>query len=122
MAYFTDYLQALKHPFTKLARIRFLQPDGSVAFALDNNPQNKRSGAFIQEGNLTCNLQNGQRRKADITLSNLDGQFNYNFNKVWFGQQVALDEGLVLPDGTEYYIQQGVFYIDTPTENIFPGQ
>ena len=31
------YLQAVKGQFVKLAKLEFLQPDGSVAFALDNN-------------------------------------------------------------------------------------
>jgi hypothetical protein len=42
-----SYLEALKHPFVKLARLEFLNPDGSVSFAIDNNPMNRRSGAFI---------------------------------------------------------------------------
>ena len=28
-----SYLEALKHPFVKLARLEFLNPDGSVSFA-----------------------------------------------------------------------------------------
>lgn len=115
------YLQALKTSFTKLARLEFLQPDGSVAFALDNNPQNRRSGAFIQSGQLTVNLQNGQRRTATVTLANLDSEFDYNVNKVWFGQQILLSEGLLLPNGQEFYLPQGVFYIRDPEEKLLPG-
>lgn len=116
------YLTALKYPFMKRCRLRFLQPDGTTAFALDNNPANKRSGAFIQEGELSCNLQNGQRRTASVTLSNLDRAYDFNINKVWFGQQIALDEGLVLPDGSDFYIQQGVFYVQDPQETLEPNQ
>lgn len=115
-----DYFNQLRKPFVKLCRLRFLQPDGSTAFALDNNPLNRRSGAFLAEGNLTVNLQNGARRQASVTLGNLDGAYDYNVNKVWFGQQVALDEGLILSDRTDYYIQQGVFYIKDPVESITP--
>lgn len=115
-----DYLQQLRTPYTKLCRLRFLQPDGSTAFALDNNPLGLRNRAFIQEGNITCNLQNGQRRTASVTLSNIDAEYDYNVNNIWFGQQIALDEGLVLPDGSEYYIQQGVFYIAEPQETLSP--
>ena len=104
-----DYFSQLRTPFTKLCRLRFLQPDGSTAFALDNNPLGFRNGTFIQEGNITCNLQNGQRRTASVTLSNIDAEYDYNVNNIWFGQQIALDEGLVLSDGSEYYIQQGIF-------------
>lgn len=108
--------------YVKLSRLDFLQPDGSVAFMLDNNALNKRAGAFIQEGTLSVNLQNGQRRKADVTLSNLDGAYDYQINKVWFGQQVRLMMGVLLPDGRPYYIPQGVFYIQDPEEVLKPGQ
>lgn len=56
-----------------------------------------------------------------MTLSNVDGAFDYDINHLWFGQEIALDEGLVLPDGSEFYIQQGVFVIGTPTEQFFPA-
>lgn len=117
-----EYLKTLKTSFVKLAKLEFLQPDGSVAFALDNNAMNRRSGAFIQNGNITVNLQNGKRRMATVTLSNLDGEFEYNVNKVWFGQQVRLSEGLVLSNGQEFYLPQGVFYIVNPSETVDPGQ
>ena len=115
------YLTALKGDFVKLAKLEFLNPDGSVAFALDNNAQNKRSGAFIQDGSLTVNLQNGKRRCATVTLSNLDNAYDYNVNKLWFGQQVRLSEGLILPNGEDFYIPQGVFYVLNPEESFQPG-
>lgn len=116
------YLRALEEPFLKLARLDFLQPDGSLAFSIDNNPKNRRSGAFIQQGDLSVNLQNGQRRQATVTLSNLDGAYDYQVNKVWFGQKIRLMEGLLLPDGTEYYLPQGVFYVKNPEESFLPNQ
>lgn len=115
------YMATLREPFQKLCRLRFLQPDGSTAFSLDNNPKNRRSGAFAADGSISVNLQNGKRRTATVTLSNLDGSFDYNVNTVWFGTEIAIDEGLILPDGEEYYIQQGVFLIENPTESIRPG-
>lgn len=115
------YMNALRQPFQKLCRLRFLQPDGSTAFSLDNNPRNQRSGAFIADGSIATNLQNGKRRTATVMLSNLDGSFDYNVNTVWFGTEIAIDEGLILPDGEEYYIQQGVFLIENPTESVRPG-
>lgn len=115
------YMATLREPFQKLCRLRFLQPDGSTAFSLDNNPKNRRSGAFIADGSIATNLQNGKRRTATVMLSNLDGSFDYNVNTVWFGTEIAIDEGLILPDGEEYYIQQGVFLIENPTESVRPG-
>ena len=118
----TAYLSALEGPFIKLARLDFLQPDGSLAFSIDNNPKNRRSGAFLQEGELSVNLQSGQRRQATVTLSNLDGEYDFNVNKIWFGQQIRLMEGLILPDGTDYYLPQGVFYVKDPEETFEPGR
>ena len=116
------YLRALRGEFVKLAKIEFLQPDHSVAFSLDNNPRNKRSKAFIQgSGALTVNLQNGPRRVANIELANINREYEYNVNKLWFGQQIRLSEGLILPNGKEYYIPQGVFYVSNPEETLSPG-
>ena len=117
----TQYLAALKRPFVKLARLDFLNPNGSVAFSLDNNVRNSRSKAFIQSGDLSVNMQNGQRRTASVTLSNLNGEYDYNVNKLWFGQQVRLWEGMILPNGEDFYISQGVFYVKDPEEVFEPG-
>ena len=116
------YLKTLKTDFLKLCRLDFLQPDGSVAFSIDNNPRNPRSSAFIQDGTLSVNLQNGQRRKASVTLSNLDSAYDFQINKIWYGQQIRLMEGLMLPSGDEYYIPQGVFYVSDPEETFAPGK
>lgn len=118
---YLDYLNMLKRPFTKLCRLRFLNPDGSTAFAVDNNAHNRHSGAFVDEGSISVNLQNGQRRTAEVKLLNLDAAFDYNVNNLWFGTEIAIDEGLVLSDGSDYYIQQGVFLIETPVESVEPN-
>lgn len=117
----TQYLAALKKPFVKLARLDFLNPNGSVAFSLDNNVRNSRSKAFIQSGDISVNMQNGQRRTATVTLANLNGEYNYEVNKLWFGQQVRLWEGMILPNGQDFYISQGVFYVKDPEETFNPG-
>lgn len=119
---FDTYLSALGKPFRKLTKLEFLRADGSVAFALDNNPRRKRSGrdsaAFVQDGSLSVNLQNGMRRQANVTLVNLDEAFAYNVNSLWLGQRVKLSMGLELPNGEACYFPQGVFYIKTP-ENVY---
>ncbi len=119
---FQQYLQALQGDFTKIAKLEFLNPNGNVAFSLDNNALNKRSGAFLQEGSISRNKNNGQRSTASVTLVNLDHEYDFAVNHIWFGQQIRLSEGLILPDGTEYYIPQGVFEIENPTEALKPGQ
>lgn len=119
---YLEYLEMLKKDFTKIARLSFLNPNGTTAFVVDNNPANKNSYALLQNGTITCNLQNGRRRQATVVLSNLDGAFDYAVNKLWFGQQVKLEEGLLLSDGTEFYITQGIFELETPKENIKPNE
>lgn len=118
---YKSYLKALRHPFHKLCRLRFLNPDGSVAFSLDTNDKNPRSSTFISQGQIQHSWQTGRRTQATVTLSNVDGDYDYNFNQVWFGTEIALDEGLILPDGSEFYIQQGIFLIETPTETVQPN-
>ncbi len=113
------YLYTLRRgDFIKLCRMRFLNPGGSTAFTLDNDPMQKHSGAFIKTGNLSVNMQNGTRRTANVELANLDGEFDYNVNHVWFGQEIAIDMGLLLPNGTEMYIPQGIFLIDGASERV----
>lgn len=120
---YLDYLNMLRRPFQKLCRLRFLQPDGSTAFMLDNRQAGSGAGAFISDGTISHNWQNGRRTNATVTLSNVDGDYDYNFNSVWFGTEIALDEGIILSDGeTEFYIQQGVFLIETPEDAIQPAQ
>ena len=117
---FLMYLNALGSPFKKRTRLEFLNPDDSIAFALDNNPYKSARGgynsnAFIQSGSLNVSLNNGQRRSASITLANLDGTFEYAVNKIWYGSRVRLSMGLVLPDGSDFYLPQGVFYFKDPS-------
>lgn len=119
---YADYLKMLRRPFTKLCRLRFLQPDGSTAFTLDNHPDSPRAGTFLSDGILSGAWQNGRRRTADVTLSNLTGEYDYQLNGVWFGSEIALDEGLVLSNGENFYIQQGVFLIEQPVETLRPAE
>ena len=117
---FQDYLKMLRKPFQKICRLRFLQPDGSTAFFIDNNPLNPLSSTFISDGTISATWQNGRRRSATVTLDNIDGRYDYNVNQSWFGTEIALDEGLILSDGTPYYIQQGVFLLESPEEAVQP--
>lgn len=115
------YLDAVKKPFKKVTKLEFLQPDGTVAFALGNKFKTgymgkKDTRTFIQSGTLSVSLQNGQRRKATVQLANRDNVFDYNVNNLWYGQQVRLLMGLVLPTGKEFCLPQGVFYISNPQE------
>lgn len=123
MSAYTDryeaYLAMLEKPFKKITKLEFLQPDNSVAFALGGAnqktiTQGRDTRAFIQSGTLSVNLQNGQRRTATVTLSNLDSAFDYAVNKLWFGQRLRLSMGIDIPSIGEFYLPQGVFYIRNP--------
>lgn len=128
-AQYQSYLQIIARPdrTEKLARIEFLNADGTVAFSIDNTekagkaPAGQPSRAFLQQGTLNVSLQNGTRRKANITLANMDGAFDYNVNNIWWGKQVRLMMGTRLLDGTEFYLPQGVFYFDSPSLDWRPN-
>ena len=116
------YLQTLKTNFRKVSRLEFLQPDNSVAFMIDSNANSKRNKTFIQNGQLSVNLQNGQRRTASIRLVNTNDEYEYNVNKVWFGNKIRLLMGLILPNGAPYLLPQGVFCIKDPEEIWKPNE
>lgn len=124
---YAEYLNALSKPYRKLVKLEFLQPDETVAFALGGRDQKVSVGgrdtrAFLQGGSLTVTLQNGQRRRASVTLSNLDGSFDYAVNKLWFGQRLRLSMGMTLPDGSDIWFPMGVFYAENPTALYAPSE
>lgn len=117
---YDEYLAALRQPFLKKCRLRFLNPDGSTAFMLDDSP--RRGTAFLASGSINMRWKNGRRRNADVTICNPNGDFDYNVNHVWFGSEIALDEGLQLPTGENFYIQQGVFLVENPEDVLRPAE
>lgn len=121
---YLEYLKEVAKPFKKLTKLEFLQPDNSVAFSIGSTERQRGymtkydTRAFIQSGTLNVSTNNGQRRSATISLDNIDGAFEYSVNKLWFGKRLRLSMGLLLPDNTEFYLPQGVFYIKNP-QNIY---
>lgn len=119
---YKEYLQILTTPdkINKIAKLEFLNDDGTVAFAIDNSYKKGYGGnssmsrAFLQDGSVDVSLQNGKRRQASIYFENLDAQFDFNINHLWFGQKIRLLAGLTLSNGYQYYLPQGVFYINSP--------
>lgn len=119
---FSAYLAALRRPHRNLSRLRFLNPDGTTAFSADNNEHNPNSPAFIADGSLSANFQNGARRSASVELAiTKRREFEYAVNKIWFGTKIAVDCGLVLPNRTEYYLPMGVFLVRNPDEATNPA-
>lgn len=111
---YKEYLKMLKEDFVSVSVLERLNPDGTVAKKISNKD-------FIQEGSLSVNFNNGTRRVADVTLENSYNQYAVNPNDIWFGSQWRLKQGLVLPDGTDYLIPQGVFYVNDPNFELKPS-
>lgn len=124
---YQEYLKIVANPdfMRPLSKIEFLNPDNTVAYAV--NGTYKRgygypdSRAFLQDGNINISLNNGQRRTASIRFENLDNAFDYTINKLWFGRRVRLLKGVTLKDGSEFYISQGVFYLNSPKTSWKPN-
>ena len=124
---YKDYLKIVADPdrMVPLTKLEFLNADDTVAYALDGNYKRRYgypdSRAFLQDGTLNISLNNGQRRTASVRFENLDNAFDYNLNRLWHGRRVRLSKGVILSDGTPYYIPQGVFYFNSPKTGWKPN-
>lgn len=124
---YKEYLRIISNPdyFIPLTKIEFLNPDNTIAYALDGTYKRRYgypdSRAFLQDGTINISLNNGQRRTASIRFENLDNEFDYAINKLWFGRRVRLLKGVTLKDGSEFYISQGVFYLNSPKTGWKPN-
>lgn len=124
---YKEYLHIIANPdfMHPVSKIEFLNPDNTVAYALDGTYKRRYgypdSRAFLQDGTINISLNNGQRRTASIRFENLDNAFDYAINKLWFGRRVRLLKGVTLKDGSEFYISQGVFYLNSPKTGWKPN-
>lgn len=124
---YIDYLNIVANPdkMQPLTKIEFLNPDDTVAFALDGTYKRRYgyhdSRAFLADGTINISLNNGQRRTASVRFENLDNAFDYAVNHLWFGRRVRLLKGVILSDGSEYYLPQGVFYLNSPKTGWKPN-
>lgn len=124
---YKEYLRIVANPdsMRPLSKIEFLNLDNTVAYAVDGTYKRNYgypdSRAFLQDGTINVSLNNGQRRTASVRFENLDNAFDYAINKLWFGRRVRLLKGVILKDGSEYYISQGVFYLNSPKTGWKPN-
>ncbi len=124
---YLDYLRIVSDPdrMISLTKLEFLNADDTVAYAIDGNYKRgygyPDSRAFIQSGTLNISLNNGQRRTASVRFENLDNAFDYDLNRLWLGRRVRLSKGVILSDGTPYYIPLGVFYLNSPKTGWKPN-
>lgn len=109
-------MSTLRTDFTSITRVDFLYPDGSVAHSITDD--------VIQDGS-TLNVafqKTGSRRTATLVVDNWKGIYDLHPDKLWFGQQIKISMGVLLPDGTEYLLPQGVFYVSNPNEVYYPSE
>lgn len=113
-ARYQAYLDMLKEDFTPVAQLELLYPNGTVAEKITDD--------FIADGSLNVRFQNGTRRTATVTIDNGLNKRFVGLNSLWFGQQMRLSMGLMLPDGTPYLLPQGVFYLHDPDHEFEPNK
>ena len=113
---YEQYLNTLKKDHTAITQIDFLYQDGSVAYSITDD--------VIQDGStLSVSYQTiGTRRTATLVVNNWLRQYELHPDKIWFGQQIRISKGLILPDGTEYLLPQGIFYVSNPNEVFNPSE
>jgi len=110
------YINTLKTDYTSATKIEFLYPDGSVAYSITED--------VIQDGStLNVSYQKiGSRRSATLVINNWKRTYELHPDKLWFGQQIKISMGVLLSDGTEYLLPQGIFYVSNPSEVYYPSE
>ena len=70
---YQEYLRIISNPdfMRPLTKIEFLNPDNTVAYALDGTYKRRYGGyadsrSFLQDGNTNISQNNGQRRTATV--------------------------------------------------------
>lgn len=107
-------MDALKHHYVSTTKVEFLYPDETVAFDI--------SGDCIQDGSsVSVQYQSGARRSATLVVDNWENIYDMNVNKVWFGQKIRISAGIYMPDGTQFTLPQGIFYVNNPEEVFDPS-
>lgn len=100
------YMQMLRGDYRTTLRLYLLNKNETIREEITQD--------LIVGGNLHCMWQNGMRRTATITINNDGLRYTPNPNRLWFGQKFKLFAGIILDDGTEYLLPQGVFYSSNP--------
>lgn len=111
---FAKYLEKIKSDFKPAVKVEWLNPDESVNFEFTDS-------LFDMSVDVSVNYQNGCRRTCTLSLNNDKNKFPVNFNNIWIGQKFKLWMGIYLDDETPYYLPQGVFYINNPSDVYNPN-
>lgn len=105
-----DYMSQLRTSFTKLCRLRFLQPDGSTAFAIDNNPKTNEVERLskAEPSHVICRMDNAERqtlRSPTLTLNMITTSITSGS-----GSKSPLTKDLCFPADMSITSSRGVLY------------
>ena len=105
-----DMIQTIlrKGKYTSRYRLFLLYPDEKINYEI---PQ---SDIINDAGNYTENYQNGQRRNANISLVNINGQYTPNINSIWIYDKFRLDVGVEYNDEV-FWFPRGIYIMGNPS-------
>jgi len=109
MSSYDSYISALKSGVHKQKiKLELLRQDETPI-------ENITSLIANTSGNLSVKRNNGVRRTVNFDIINLDNQYIPNIDSFYIHQKMQLFLGLELPDGTDYFLPQGIFILDDPS-------
>jgi len=114
---FQDYINALRNN-THMPRIKIylLRQDETI---IGDGITSLLSSA---SGSINCQNSNGVRRHCNFDIINLDNKYLPNIDTFWLYQKIRVDLGLEMPDGSDYFIPQGIFVITDPSVSSNPSE
>ena len=108
MANFQDYINTLRSGTLKRKlKIELLRPDETIREEITSLISNTN-------GSLSVKRNNGVRRGCSFNIFNLDNKYIPNPENFYINQKFTLNLGLEMPDGTDFYLPQGIFILDDP--------
>lgn len=111
MGSFNDYINVIKSGIIKpRIQIEWLRVDETTESIITSD---------ILDGSLSVNRNNGIRRTMDFTIRNTS-ELLPNIYGIWINKKVKLSLGVVCPDGTDFFIPQGVFVLLNPSYESSP--
>lgn len=109
MANFQDYINTLNSgTYKRKIKIELLRPDETIREEITTLISSA-------SGNLSVKRNNGVRRGCNFEIINLDNKYIPNPENFYIHQKFILSLGLEMPDGTDFFLPQGVFLIDNPS-------
>lgn len=115
MATFSDFLTKLRsRTATRIFKIERLDANENVVSELTNK---------VISGDLNFTDDLGNRKTGNILFDNNDGEFLPSpTSDIWISNKFKISTGLVMDDGTNYFISRGVFLIsEIEVENDTEG-